>query len=119
MTIIVAPLALPVVGRKTVRVGISMAESSPCWSGARADQRRRICKSSNWTGAVVRITGSFPSTKKNGDAVFICLGVSGANANGALAVAGAIATAGAFDADDAVRAGMARRIIGRMSSGRI
>src|ERR1017187_10549118 len=88
MTIIAAPLALPVGGRRTVRVGISMAGLSSCWRGARADHNRRICKSSNRAGGFVRMTGSFPSTVKNGDAVFICLGVSVTNANGVFVVAG-------------------------------
>src|ERR1017187_4381461 len=119
MTIIAAPLALPVGGRKTVRVGISMAGLSSCWSGARPDHKRTICKSSNWTGGVVRITGSFTSTVKNGDAVLICLGVSGTSANGAFVVAGETTAADVSDTDEAARAWTVKRMIGRMSSVRI
>lgn len=113
MTIIAAPLALPVGGRNTVRVGISTAEFSSCCSGARPDHRRRICKSSSCPGGVARITGSFPSTVKNGDAVLICLGVRGTRANGTFVITGA------SDVEDAARPCNARRIIGSASKVRI
>src|SRR6266478_4942640 len=119
MTIIAAPLALPVAGRKTVRVGISMTGSSPCWRGAWAGQRRRICKSSSLAGGFVRITGSLPSTVKKGDAALICLGVNGAKAKGVAATAGATTAVGASEAGEAAPAWMARRKIGRASKERI